>query len=47
MVYRISAAEVNAPPPGPRTLQVACSLPGHVVGRADGNGIVVVPTATL
>ncbi|GAB3969114.1 hypothetical protein GCM10029978_039810 [Actinoallomurus acanthiterrae] len=44
VVYRISAAEVNAPATGAhRTLQVAYHLPDYVAGQSNGNGIAAAP----
>uniref|UniRef100_A0AAU3H591 Superoxide dismutase n=1 Tax=Streptomyces sp. NBC_01401 TaxID=2903854 RepID=A0AAU3H591_9ACTN len=44
VVYRIPAAEVNAPVTGAhRTLEVAYSLPDYVAGQSNGNGIVTTP----
>ena len=44
VVYRIPAAEVNAPATGAkRTLQVAYHLPDYVAGTSNGNGIVATP----
>ncbi|WP_328458124.1 SMP-30/gluconolactonase/LRE family protein [Amycolatopsis sp. NBC_00438] len=44
VVYRIPAAEVNAPATGThRTLQVAYRLPDYVAGQSNGNGIVATP----
>ncbi|WP_329347402.1 hypothetical protein OG226_01330 [Streptomyces sp. NBC_01261] len=44
VVYRIRAAEVNAPATGAhRTLEVAYRLPDYVVGQSNGNGIVTTP----
>jgi sugar lactone lactonase YvrE len=44
VVYRIPAAEVNAPATGAhRTLQVAYRLPDYVAGTSNGNGIVATP----
>ena len=44
VVYRIPAAEVNAPATGTqRTLQVAYHLPDYVAGQSNGNGIVTAP----
>ena len=44
VVYRIPAAEVNAPATGGhRTLEVAYSLPDYVAGESNGNGIVATP----
>ncbi|MFD0327140.1 hypothetical protein ACFQZC_00470 [Streptacidiphilus monticola] len=47
VVYRIPAAEVNAPATGAqRTLQVAYRLPDYVAGQSNGNGIVTGPDGT-
>jgi sugar lactone lactonase YvrE len=47
VVYRIPAAEVNAPATGAhRTLEVAYRLPDYVAGRSNGNGIVTTPDGT-
>ncbi|MBM9509497.1 SMP-30/gluconolactonase/LRE family protein [Actinacidiphila acididurans] len=47
VVYRIPAAEVNAPATGAhRTLQVAYHLPDYVAGQSNGNGIVATPDGT-
>ncbi|WNE94026.1 hypothetical protein PS467_01185 [Streptomyces luomodiensis] len=44
VVYRIPAAEVNAPATGAqRTLEVAYHLPDYVAGQSNGNGIVTSP----
>lgn len=44
VVYRIPAAEVNAPATGAhRTLEVAYRLPDYVAGQSNGNGIVTTP----
>lgn len=44
VLYRIPAAEVNAPATGAqRTLQVAHQLPDYVAGQSNGNGIVATP----
>jgi sugar lactone lactonase YvrE len=44
VVYRIPAAEVNAPATGAhRTLQVAYQLPDYVAGQSNGNGIATTP----
>jgi sugar lactone lactonase YvrE len=44
VVYRIPAAEVNAPATGAhRTLEVAYHLPDYVAGQSKGNGIVATP----
>ncbi len=44
VIYRIPAAEVNAPGTGAhRTLEVAYHLPDYVPGRPNGNGIVTSP----
>jgi sugar lactone lactonase YvrE len=44
VVYRIPAAEVNAPATGAhRTLEVAYRLPDYVVGQSNANGIVTAP----
>jgi sugar lactone lactonase YvrE len=44
VVYRIPAAEVNAPASGARrTLQVAYRLPDYVAGESNGNGIFADP----
>ncbi|MFD4874449.1 SMP-30/gluconolactonase/LRE family protein [Streptomyces sp. NPDC058420] len=44
VVYRIRAAEVNAPATGThRTLEVAYRLPDYVAGQSNGNGIVTTP----
>jgi sugar lactone lactonase YvrE len=44
VVYRIPAAEVNAPATGAhRTLEVAYRLPDYVAGQSNGNGIVTAP----
>ncbi len=44
VVYRIPAAEVNAPATGAhRTLEVAYHLPDYVAGQSNGNGIVTTP----
>jgi sugar lactone lactonase YvrE len=48
VVYRIPAAEVNAPATGARrTLQVAYHLPDYVAGTSNGNGIVATPDGNL
>lgn len=47
VVYRIPAAEVNAPATGThRTLEVAYHLPDYVAGQSNGNGIVTTPDGT-
>jgi sugar lactone lactonase YvrE len=44
VIYRIPAAEVNAPATGVhRTLQVAYQLPDYVAGTSNGNGITTTP----
>jgi sugar lactone lactonase YvrE len=44
VLYRIPAAEVNAPATGAhRTLQVFHQLPDYVAGQSNGNGIVATP----
>jgi sugar lactone lactonase YvrE len=44
VVYRIPAAEVDAPATGARrTLRVAYRLPDYVAGQSNGNGIVTAP----
>ncbi len=44
VVYRIPAAEVNAPAAGAhRTLRVAYRLPDYVAGQSNGNGITITP----
>ncbi|WP_269858129.1 SMP-30/gluconolactonase/LRE family protein [Streptomyces sp. RPT161] len=44
VVYRIPAAEVNAPATGAhRPLEVAYHLPDYVAGQSNGNGIVTTP----
>ncbi|GLX49449.1 hypothetical protein Shyhy01_23990 [Streptomyces hygroscopicus subsp. hygroscopicus] len=44
VVYRIPAAEVNAPATGAhRTLKAAYHLPDYVTGQSNGNGIVATP----
>ncbi|MEV7626985.1 hypothetical protein [Actinoplanes sp. NPDC089786] len=44
VVYRIPAAEVNAPADGAhRTLRVAYRLPDYAAGQSNGNGIVATP----
>jgi hypothetical protein len=44
VVYRVPAAEVNAPVSGAcRTLAVAYHLPDYVAGESNGNGIVATP----
>jgi len=44
VVYRIPAAEVNAPATAAhRTLQVAYQLPDYVAGQSNGNGIATTP----
>ena len=44
VVYRIPAADVNAPATGAhRTLEVAYRLPDYVAGQSNGNGIVTTP----
>ncbi|MGW3960500.1 hypothetical protein ACWED2_11820 [Amycolatopsis sp. NPDC005003] len=44
VVYRIPAAEVNAPASGThRTLQVAYHLPDYVAGTSNANGITTAP----
>jgi sugar lactone lactonase YvrE len=44
VVYRIPAAEVNAPATGAhRPLQVAYHLPDYVAGTSNGNGIIATP----
>ncbi|NDZ77638.1 hypothetical protein G3I19_03675 [Streptomyces sp. SID10853] len=44
VVYRIPAAEVNAPATGAhRALEVAYRLPDYVAGQSNGNGIVTTP----
>jgi sugar lactone lactonase YvrE len=44
VVYRIPAAEVNAPATGAQhTLQVAYRLPDYVAGTSNGNGITTTP----
>ena len=48
VLYRIPAAEVNAPATGAhRTLQVAYNLPDYVAGQSNGNGIVATPDGNL
>jgi len=48
VLYRIPAAEVNAPATGAhRTLQVAYHLPDYVAGESNGNGIVATPDGNL
>ncbi|OIJ96351.1 SMP-30/gluconolactonase/LRE family protein [Streptomyces monashensis] len=47
VVYRIPAAQVNAPATGThRTLQVAYHLPDYVAGQSNGNGITTSPDGT-
>lgn len=47
VIYRIPAAEVNAPETGAhRTLEVAYHLPDYVPGQSNGNGIVTSPDGT-
>jgi sugar lactone lactonase YvrE len=47
VVYRIPAAEVNAPATSTQqTLQVAYHLPDYVAGESNGNGIVATPDGT-
>ncbi|GHE15956.1 superoxide dismutase [Streptomyces alanosinicus] len=44
VVYRIPAAQVNAPATGAQqTLQVAHHLPDYVAGESNGNGVVATP----
>jgi sugar lactone lactonase YvrE len=48
VLYRIPAAEVNAPATGAhRTLQVAYQLPDYVAGQSNGNGIATTPDGNL
>jgi sugar lactone lactonase YvrE len=47
VVYRIPAAEVNAPATDAhRTLEAAYRLPDYVAGQSNGNGIVTTPDGT-
>jgi sugar lactone lactonase YvrE len=44
VIYRIPAAEINAPATGThRTLQVAYHLPDYVAGTSNGNGLTTTP----